>query len=101
MKNRFNYFKSLILNFSIKYSESFEVVRWLSTQLKEDDILSEKLKIYLTMFSNLGRKTTTHSEHRDIGADVSGKKVYAGFDFVPFKKLPDIRSFTIRIKGLD
>lgn len=53
------------------------------------------------MFSNLGRKTTTHSEHRNMGADVSGKKVYAGFDFVPFKKLPDIRSFTIKLKGLD
>jgi len=36
-----------------------------------------------------------------MGADVSGRKVYAGYDFVPFKKLPDIRSFTIRIKGLD
>lgn len=101
MKNRFNYFKSLIINFSIKYSESFTTISWLSKQLNEDDILSEKLKIYLTMFSNLGRKTTTHSEHRNMGADVSGKKVYAGFDFVPFKKLPDIRSFTIKLKGLD
>jgi hypothetical protein len=64
--------------------------------------LPERLKVYLTIFSNLDRSATDRSETGGFEVHARGKKDFVyGYDIVPFRRFPDIRSFKIQLKGID
>jgi len=63
--------------------------------------IPSRLKLYLTLFSNLDRSATDHSETGEKGAHARGRKGFIYRDITPFKRFPDIREFKINLKGLD
>lgn len=97
------FWKNIIMNESRTRYNSLVMTEWLAKKLWGEKLLSERLKLLLTLFSNLDRKTTVHADIRNKGADVSVDQdnIYKNFDWRPFKRLPDARKFTIVIKGLD
>jgi len=83
-----------------KYNSSLPVTHKAARKLMDSDIPS-RLKLYLTLFSNLDRSATVRSETRKGETHARGKKGLIYTDITPFKRFPDVREFKINLKGLD
>lgn len=103
MKKAFQSWKEFILKFRTR-REPFGSLSYHAKWLLNDEQLTTRQKLYLTIFSNPGLTTKVSGGSREYEADVAGKKAtypWDKMDMSPFKRFADIRSFSIDLSGLD